>query len=203
MKSYHNFSLNDHLNNILRFFVYLVYLTSSFNPTALIFNFSFHLIVSDWLETLQTSFKELYSFELSQIHLYFCYYKSLIVFSLRTLLMKELLILQVSEVSSRLGKAGSVGLGKAVEVLDTLGSSMTSLNPSNGFASGVATKGHELSILSFEVANTIVKGSNLMQSLSRRSIKHLKEVVLAADGVQNLISKDMDELLNIVAVDKR
>ncbi|XP_007048589.2 PREDICTED: uncharacterized protein LOC18611985 isoform X1 [Theobroma cacao] len=112
-------------------------------------------------------------------------------------------VAKVSEVSSRLGKAGSVGLGKAVEVLDTLGSSMTSLNPSNGFASGVATKGHELSILSFEVANTIVKGSNLMQSLSRRSIKHLKEVVLAADGVQNLISKDMDELLNIVAVDKR
>ena len=117
--------------------------------------------------------------------------------------MIVLLILQVSEVSSRLSKAGSVGLGKAVEVLDTLGSSMTSLNPSAGFASGVATKGNELSILAFEVANTIVKGSNLMHSLSRRNIRHLKEVVLPADGVQNLISNDMDELLRIVAVDKR
>ncbi|XP_022750863.1 uncharacterized protein LOC111299724 isoform X1 [Durio zibethinus] len=112
-------------------------------------------------------------------------------------------VIKVSEVSSRLGKAGSVGLGKAVEVLDTLGSSMTSLNSSAGFAPGVATKGNELSILAFEVANTIVKGSNLMQSLSRRNIRHLKEVVLAADGVQNLISEDMDELLRIVAGDKR
>ncbi|KAK8717213.1 hypothetical protein V6N13_044489 [Hibiscus sabdariffa] len=112
-------------------------------------------------------------------------------------------VAKVSEVSSRLGKAGSVGLGKAVEVLDTLGSSMTSLNPNAGFASGVATKGNELSILAFEVANTIVKGSNLMHSLSRRNIRHLKEVVLLTDGVQNLISKDMDELLRIVAADKR
>ncbi|TYH64229.1 hypothetical protein ES332_D07G252100v1 [Gossypium tomentosum] len=112
-------------------------------------------------------------------------------------------VAKVSEVGSRLGKAGSVGLGKAVEVLDTLGSSMTSLNPNAGFASGVATKGNELSILAFEVANTIVKGSNLMQSLSRRNVRHLKEVVLASNGVQNLISKDMDELLSIVAVDKR
>ncbi|KAA3459311.1 D-lactate dehydrogenase [Gossypium australe] len=111
-------------------------------------------------------------------------------------------VAKVSEVGSRLGKAGSVGLGKAVEVLDTLGSSMTSLNPNAGFASGVATKGNELSILAFEVANTIVKGSNLMQSLSRRNVRHLKEVVLATNGVQNLISKDMDELLRIVAVDK-
>ncbi|PPD82904.1 hypothetical protein GOBAR_DD20163 [Gossypium barbadense] len=112
-------------------------------------------------------------------------------------------VAKVSEVGSRLGKAGSVGLGKAVEVLDTLGSSMTSLNPNAGFASGVATKGNELSILAFEVANTIVKGSNLMQSLSRRNVRHLKEVVLASNGVQNLISKDMDELFRIVAVDKR
>ncbi|KAG8383924.1 hypothetical protein BUALT_Bualt04G0064600 [Buddleja alternifolia] len=61
----------------------------------------------------------------------------------------------------------------------------------------------ELSILSFEVANTIVKGSNIMQSLSKRSIRQLKEVVLPAEGVQKLISTDMDELLRIVAADKR
>ncbi|OMP01141.1 hypothetical protein COLO4_12131 [Corchorus olitorius] len=86
-------------------------------------------------------------------------------------------VAKVSEVSLRLG---TVGLGKAVEVLDTLGSSMTSLNPNSGFAAGVPTKGNELGILAFEVANTIVK-----------------------DGVQNLISKDMDELLRIVEMDKR
>lgn len=105
--------------------------------------------------------------------------------------------------SSLLGKAGTAGFGKAVEVLDTLGSSMTSLHVSSGFVSGVAAKGNKITILSFEVANTIVKGANLMQSLSKDNIKHLKEVVLPSEGVQCLISKDMDELLRIAAADKR
>ena len=112
-------------------------------------------------------------------------------------------IFQVSEVSSRLGRAGTLGLGKAAEVLDTLGSSMTNLNSGSGFVSVVATKGNEIGILSFEVANTIMKGNNLMKSLSKRSIRQLKEVVLPSDGVQNLVSEDMDELLQIFAADKR
>ncbi|XP_071737779.1 protein PSK SIMULATOR 1 [Rutidosis leptorrhynchoides] len=112
-------------------------------------------------------------------------------------------VTKVSEVSSLLGKAGTAGLGKAVEVLDTLGSSMTSLHVSSGFVSGASTKGNKITILSFEVANTIVKGANLMQSLSKDNIKHLKEVVLPSEGVQRLISKDMDELLRIAAADKR
>lgn len=105
--------------------------------------------------------------------------------------------------SSLLGKAGTAGLGKAVDVLDTLGSSMTNLNISGGFASGMATKGNKILILSFEVANTIVKGANLMTSLSEDNIRHLKEVVLPSEGVQRLISKDMEELLRIAAADKR
>ncbi|XP_008799192.1 protein PSK SIMULATOR 1 [Phoenix dactylifera] len=110
---------------------------------------------------------------------------------------------KVSEVSSYLGRAGTVGLGKAVEVLDTLGSSMTSLHLSSAFVSATTTKGNKISILAFEVANTVVKGANLMQSLSKESIKHLKEEVLPSEGVQHLISKDMDELLRIAAADKR
>ncbi|KAH9692192.1 protein PSK SIMULATOR 1 [Citrus sinensis] len=102
-----------------------------------------------------------------------------------------------------ISRAGTVGLGKAVDVLDTLGSSMTSLNLGSGFTSGVTTKGNKITILAFEVANTIVKGANLMQSLSKENIKHLKEVVLPSEGVQNLISRDMDELLRIAAADKR
>lgn len=110
---------------------------------------------------------------------------------------------QVTEVSSILGRAGTAGLGKAVDVLDTLGSSMTNLNLSSGFASGMATKGIKISILAFEVANTIVKGANLMNSLSDENVTHLKEVVLPSEGVQYLISRDMDELLRIAASDKR
>jgi hypothetical protein len=112
-------------------------------------------------------------------------------------------VTKVSEVSSRIGRAGTVGLGKAVEVLDTLGSSMTNLNLGGGFVSGVTTKGNKISILSFEVANTIVKGANLMQSLSKDNIKHLKDNVLPSEGVQRLISRDMNELLRIAAADKR
>ncbi|EXB57381.1 hypothetical protein L484_016434 [Morus notabilis] len=116
---------------------------------------------------------------------------------------KQVAVAKVSEVSSLLGRAGTVGLGKAVEVLDTLGSSMTNLNLSSGFTSGVTTKGNKISILAFEVANTIVKGSNLMESLSKDNIRRLKEEVLISEGVQNLISRDMDELLRIAASDKR
>lgn len=116
---------------------------------------------------------------------------------------KQVAAAKVSGVSSLLGRAGTAGFGKAVDVLDTLGSSMTNLNINSGFTSGVTTKGNKISILAFEVANTIVKGANLMQSLSKENIRHLKEVVLPSDGVQNLISRDMDELLRIAAADKR
>ena len=97
---------------------------------------------------------------------------------------------------------GKAGLGKAKDVLDTLGSSMTDLS-SGGFASGVATKGEELEILAFEVANTIVKSLNLIESLSKENIMHLKVTVLYSQGVQNLVSNDFDELLRLVAADKR
>ncbi|CAJ2676768.1 unnamed protein product [Trifolium pratense] len=112
-------------------------------------------------------------------------------------------VAKVSEVSSRLGRAGTKGFGKAVDVLDTLGSSMTNLNSGGGFAYGAVTKGNEVGILAFEVANTIVKGFTLMESLSTKNIKHLKEEVLKLEGIQDLVSKDMDELLRIVAADKR
>ncbi|XP_068659184.1 protein PSK SIMULATOR 1-like [Aristolochia californica] len=111
--------------------------------------------------------------------------------------------IKVAEVSSLLGRAGTVGFGKAVEVLDTLGSSMTNLNLNSGFVTGMTTKCNKILILAFEIANTIVKGANLMQSLSKENIKHLKEAVLPSEGVQLLVSKDMDELLRIAASDKR
>lgn len=103
---------------------------------------------------------------------------------------------KVSEVSSRLGRVG-------LEVLDTLGSSVTNLNSGGGFVSGAAIKGNEVAILAFEVANTLVKGFHLVQSLSPQNIRHLNEDVLLSKSVQDLVSKDRDELLSIVAADKR
>nr|XP_043631986.1 protein PSK SIMULATOR 2-like [Erigeron canadensis] len=108
-------------------------------------------------------------------------------------------VFKAPQVSTFLGKAGSVGL----EVLDTLGSSMSNFNSHSGFVSNTALRGNKVSILAFEVANTIVKGSNLMQSLSDESIQILKKDILHSEGVQLLVSTDMKELLSIAAADKR
>eukprot|EP00249_Psilotum_nudum_P022271 c28447_g6_i1 orf=289-2283(-) len=121
----------------------------------------------------------------------------------RTTLVAKKGAAKVNEVGSLLGRVGTAGLGKAVEALDTLGSSMTNLNLGSGFGSGAAPKGNKIGILAFEVANTIVKGFNLQQSLSEDNIRILKEDILHSDGVQRLVSTDMSELLRIAAADKR
>lgn len=104
--------------------------------------------------------------------------------------------------TSFLGKAGIVGLEKAVDVLDTLGSSMTNLN-TGGFTTGVTSRGNRISILAFEVANTIAKGATLLQSLSEENVQLVKKEVLHSEGVRQLVSTDMNELLRIAAADKR
>ncbi|GJN21286.1 hypothetical protein PR202_gb08751 [Eleusine coracana subsp. coracana] len=109
----------------------------------------------------------------------------------------------VSDIGLPFGRKSTSGLGKAVEVLDNLGSSMSSLSPGGGFVSGATTKGNKILILAFEVANTIVKGMSLMQSLSNESLKYLKDIVLQSEGVQRLVSSNMDDLMRIAAADKR
>lgn len=113
------------------------------------------------------------------------------------------LIPQATQKGSFIGRASTVGLDRAVEVLDTLGSSMSNLNPGSGFVSGIASRGNKISILAFEVANTIVRGANLMQSLSEENIQFLKKEVLHSEGVRLLVSTEMKELLMIAASDKR
>ncbi|XP_072995159.1 protein PSK SIMULATOR 1-like isoform X1 [Typha latifolia] len=110
---------------------------------------------------------------------------------------------KLSETSSILGRAGMAGLEKAVEVLDTLGSSMSSFNQGSGFISGMTARGNKVSILSFEVANTIAKAATLWRSFSDENIKFLKEEILQSDGVRILVSSDNNELLRIAAADKR
>ncbi|GMH03273.1 hypothetical protein Nepgr_005112 [Nepenthes gracilis] len=104
--------------------------------------------------------------------------------------------------SSFLGKAGFAGLEKAVEVLDTIGSGMTNLN-SGGFTSGLTAKGNKISVLAFEVANTITKAAILFQSLSAENVWLIKEEISRSEAVQHLVSTDMKVLLSIAAADKR
>lgn len=88
-------------------------------------------------------------------------------------------------------------------VLDTIGSGMPKLNTSSGFVSGVTSRGKKISILAFEVANTITKGAILFQSLSEENIQILKKDVLQSEGVQLLVSTDMKELITLAEADKR
>jgi Domain of unknown function (DUF3475) len=118
--------------------------------------------------------------------------------SVKTLLLSSL---QLSETT--IGRASIAGLEKAVEVLDTLGSSMSNLNTGSGFISGAMNRGNRISILAFEVANTIAKAATLWRSFSDESIRVLKEDILKSDGVRFLVSSDERELLCIAAADKR
>ncbi|XP_010460882.1 PREDICTED: uncharacterized protein LOC104741681 [Camelina sativa] len=105
--------------------------------------------------------------------------------------------------NSFMGRAGVMGLEKAVEVLDTLGSSM-SRNPGNGLRSGVTSfRGSKVTMLAFEVANTIAKGAALLQSLSDEDLKFMKKDMLRSKGLKKLVSTDTAELQILAASDKR
>lgn len=93
-----------------------------------------------------------------------------------------------------------MSLKQALKVLDTVGKSVPGL--SKEFVCGSVSGGTKVSILAFEVANTIVKGENLLRSLSENNIQSLKEA-LRSEGVQRLVSGDMEELLMFAASDKR
>lgn len=80
---------------------------------------------------------------------------------------------------------------------------MSNLNPGSGFTYGMTDRGNKISILAFEVANTIAKGANLWRSLSDENINILKQEILQSDGIRILISEDNNDLLSIAASDKR
>ncbi|KAI3432004.1 Bulb-type lectin domain-containing protein [Psidium guajava] len=105
--------------------------------------------------------------------------------------------------SSSSGRAGILSIKRAVKVLDALESGNWNFNVSKGLIMGTSSRGCEISILAFEVANTIVKGTNLLHSLSEKELQLLKEEILTSAGVQNLVSTNTQELLTIAAADKR
>ena len=84
--------------------------------------------------------------------------------------------MQVSDIGLALGRKSTSGLGRAVEVLDNLSSSMTSLSPGGDFVSATTTKGNKISIIdrimfvTYHVQNYRghVGGPNLTDSLSER-----------------------------------
>lgn len=106
---------------------------------------------------------------------------------------------QASQRASFLGRASE----KAVEVLDTLGSSMPKLSISDGFITGMVPSKNKISMLAFEVANTITRGSILFHSLSEENIQLLKNEILQSEGLKNLVSTDTKELISFVEADKR
>ncbi|KAJ3678010.1 hypothetical protein LUZ60_001813 [Juncus effusus] len=106
--------------------------------------------------------------------------------------------------STKVSEMSSIFKGKAVDMLDTLGSSMTNLTlTGSGFTNPNKGSNNKVSILAFEVANTVVKGSNLIKSLSKESVKHLREAVLVSESVRALVGEDFNELVRIAESDKR
>lgn len=108
-------------------------------------------------------------------------------------------MLVTGQVSEVLRGAGTAGLG----ALDTFSTSVVNLNTRGGFAAVAVSQRSKTGILAFEVANTIVKGCSLKQSLGEEDMKTLKEEILVSEGVQRLVSTNLDELLAIAAADKR
>ncbi|KAG2698340.1 hypothetical protein I3760_07G147400 [Carya illinoinensis] len=105
---------------------------------------------------------------------------------------------------SRTSKIIQKGLGRAGEragvVLDSIGTHMPKFNAYSGF--GMASRWNKISIFAFEVANTIAKGTYLLQSLSKENIQALKKEILHS-SVKQLVSTNVEELLSFAASDKR
>ncbi|EMS61544.1 Receptor-like serine/threonine-protein kinase SD1-6 [Triticum urartu] len=99
------------------------------------------------------------------------------------------------------GDVNSNNLTAKLNRMISRSSSPSSTNMSAVFRS--APKGRKISIHAFEIANTIVKASNLIKSFSKERIRHLKEGMLRSEGVRRLISEDYSQLSIVIEDDIR
>ncbi|KAI3934827.1 hypothetical protein MKW92_053899 [Papaver armeniacum] len=89
------------------------------------------------------------------------------------------------------------------EALDTAAGTVTRMRSSSTYVRGTSSRENDVCIHAFEIASTITKGANILKSLSKENMQYLKQRILQSDGVQRLVSTDMEELLAIAAADKR
>ncbi|KAH7522143.1 hypothetical protein FEM48_Zijuj07G0107100 [Ziziphus jujuba var. spinosa] len=75
-------------------------------------------------------------------------------------------------------------------------------NPKNPDSRNFQKKKQSIGILSFEVANVMSKTVYLYKSLTDSEISKLKNEILSAQGVQNLVSSDESYLLELALVEK-
>ncbi|KAI3989447.1 hypothetical protein MKX01_022722 [Papaver californicum] len=96
-----------------------------------------------------------------------------------------------------------VGQEQNGEVLDPTAGIMPRFRSSSTYVRGTSSRGNDVCILAFEIASTITNGANILRSLSKENMLFFKQRILQSDGVQRLVSTDMEELLTIAAADKR
>ncbi|KAI3989017.1 hypothetical protein MKX01_033053 [Papaver californicum] len=107
------------------------------------------------------------------------------------------------KVSKSSSSDGIVGQEQTGEVLDPTAGIMQRFRSSSTYVLGTSSRGNDVCILAFEIASTITKGANILRSLSKENMLLFKQRILQSDGVQRLVSTNMEELLTIAAADKR
>ncbi|XP_026390558.1 uncharacterized protein LOC113286055 [Papaver somniferum] len=107
------------------------------------------------------------------------------------------------KVSKSVSSDGIVVQEQTGEALDTAARTVPRMRSSSTYVRGTSSRENDVCIHAFEIASTITKGANILKSLSKENMQCLKQRILQSDGVQRLVSTDMEVLLAIAAADKR
>ncbi|XP_026432910.1 uncharacterized protein LOC113330273 [Papaver somniferum] len=107
------------------------------------------------------------------------------------------------KVSKSVSSDGVVVQEQTGEALDTAAGTVPRMRSGSTYVRGTSSRENDVCIHAFEIASTITKGANILKSLSKENMQYLKQRILQSDGVQRLVSTDMEVLLAIAAADKR